>query len=58
MTGSATLTTVAAGNAGLYPVQVEGQGGRSEQWVVYLYGDMTITVMGSRRADNCGFLRQ
>ena len=27
---------------------------RSEKWEVYLYGDMTIKVMGSRRAENCG----
>ena len=30
---------------------------RSEQWEVYLYGDMTIKVMWSRRAENCGVLR-
>ena len=30
---------------------------RSEKWEVYLYGDMTIKVMGSRRAENCGVLR-
>ena len=27
---------------------------RSEKWEVYLYGDMTIMVMESRRAENCG----
>ena len=27
---------------------------RSEKWEVYLYGDMTIKVMESRRAENCG----
>ena len=30
---------------------------RSEKWEVYLYGDMTIKVMESRRAENCGGLR-
>ena len=30
---------------------------RSEKWEVYLYGDMTIKVMESRRAVNCGGLR-
>ena len=30
---------------------------RSEKWEVYLYGDMTIKVMGSRRPENCGVLR-
>ena len=30
---------------------------RSEKWEVYLYGDMTIKVMDSRRAQNCGGLR-
>ena len=30
---------------------------RSEKWEVYLYGDMTILVMESRRAENCGGLR-
>ena len=30
---------------------------RSENWEVYLYGDMTIKVMESRRAENCGGLR-
>ena len=30
---------------------------RSEKWVVYLYGDLTIKVMESRRAENCGGLR-
>ena len=29
----------------------------SEKWEVYLYGDMTIKVMESIRAENCGFLR-
>ena len=31
---------------------------RSEKWEVYLYGDMTIKVMASRRAENCGGLRR
>ena len=30
---------------------------RSEKWEVYLYGDMTIKVMESRRAESCGGLR-
>ena len=30
---------------------------RSEKWDVYLYGDMTIKVMESSRAENCGGLR-
>ena len=30
---------------------------RSEKWEVYLYGDMTIKVMESIRAENCGGLR-
>ena len=30
---------------------------RSEKWEVYLYGDMTIKVMESRRAEHCGGLR-
>ena len=30
---------------------------RSEKWEVYLYGDMTIKVMESRRAENYGGLR-
>ena len=30
---------------------------RSEKREVYLCGDMTIKVMGSRRAENCGVLR-
>ena len=30
---------------------------RSEKWEVFLYGDMTIKVMESRRAQNCGGLR-
>ena len=30
---------------------------RSEKWEVYLYGDMTIKVMGSSCAENCGVLR-
>ena len=30
---------------------------RSEKWEVFLYGDMTIKVMESIRAENCGSLR-
>ena len=30
---------------------------RSEKWELYLYGDMTIQVMESRRAEHCGVLR-
>ena len=30
---------------------------RSEKWELYLYGDMTIKVMESRRSENCGGLR-
>ena len=30
---------------------------RSERWELYLYGDMTIKVMESRRAEHCGVLR-
>ena len=30
---------------------------RSEKWELYLYGDMTIKVKESRRAENCGGLR-
>ena len=30
---------------------------RSEKWELYLYGDMTIKVMESRRAEHCGVLR-
>ena len=29
---------------------------RSAKWEVYLYGDMTIKVMESRRAEHCGVL--
>ena len=56
MIGSASMTIFAPTTTTISRFTLKDKC-RSEKWEVYLYGDMTITVMGSRRAENCGFLR-
>ena len=54
MIGSAAMTIFAQTTTTTSRFKLEDMC-RSEKWEVYLYGDMTIKVMGSRRAENCGF---